>query len=661
MRIKLITILIFAACLHISAASFSQNITVSEKNASLESVMNKIQQQSGYDVFMQTELLAKSNKVTISVQNEPMTVVLEKIFKRQPLSFAIVGHTIVLKEKADEKTSALVNASAIQATAYKGKVIDADTREPLTGATITVKGTSNSVSARLDGTFRINVDASEGQVLVISFVGYVSKEIPLTGNADLGDITLKSSTNAMSQVVITGDVAIDRKTPIAVSSIGPQFIEEHTGPNDIPELLKGIPGVMTTQQGGGYGDSRISIRGFSSSSGNGNVAYTINGIPVNDPETGTLYWSDFSGLTDVASSIQVQRGLGASKIIIPSFGGTVNVTTRGADVQSGGFVSEGIGTNNWNKTDILVSTGLNSNGWAATLQGSRTQGDGFADGLKFLGYNYFFNLSKVINSHQTLSLNLVGANQTHGQRDKGTIANYEQAPQGTQWNYYYGIKNGKEYDAYNNFFSEPMLSLNHEWIINEKSSLSTVLYGLWGNGGGGDINGATGFSTGNLPRVGNYYSPIDFDAIQRNNAASPDGSAQYFVIDSHDRTNWYGLRSTYRTRLGKYIDLSAGIDLRYYWGNHYQEVTDLLGANYVPYFFSGSPGTGSAKGNINDPNELAVTGSKIYYYNRDFVESGGAFAQAEYSKNDFTAFITLQEQMKRLCARYRTRLRGLHF
>ncbi len=537
--------------------------------------------------------------------------------------------------------SVCLRVNAQNPTRITGKVLDADTKEPLIGATVLIKGTTTAASAGLDGTFKLNVTSTDGAVLVVSYLSYITQEIPLTGKTNLGEIDLKSSSNAMNEVVVTGDVAVDRKTPIAVSSIGPQFIDEHIGANDIPELLKGIPGVMTTEQGGGYGDSRVSIRGFSSSSGNGNVAYTINGIPVNDPETGALYWSDFSGLTDVASSIQVQRGLGASKIITPSFGGTINITTRGTDAQPGGFVSEGIGTNNWNKTDVLVSTGLNSSGWAATLQGSRTQGDGPADGLNFLGYNYFFNLSKVINPRQTLSLNLIGASQTHGQRAEESIADYEQAPNGTQWNYYAGVKDGKPYNAYNNFYSEPMLSLNHSWVINDKSSLSTELYGLWGSGGGGDIGAATGFSTGNIPRIGNFYSPIDYDAVQKNNAASPDGSAQYFVYDAHDVTNWYGLRSTYRTKLGQNIDLSVGVDLRDYWGNHYESVDDLLGANYVPYTFSGNPALGTAKGNINDPNELATVGSKIYYYNRDYVESGGAFAQAEYSKDDFSAFVTL--------------------
>ncbi|HVW12503.1 MAG TPA: TonB-dependent receptor [Mucilaginibacter sp.] len=531
--------------------------------------------------------------------------------------------------------------ASAQSTRVTGKIIDADSREPLIGATALVKGTTVAASAGLDGTFKINVQSPEQAVLVISYIGYVSREVPLSGKTNVGEILLKSSSNAMKEVVVTSDVAIDRKTPIAVSSVGPQFIEEHIGAQDIPDLLKGIPGVMTTSQGGGYGDSRISIRGFSSRSGNGNVAYTINGIPVNDPETGALYWSDFAGLTDVATSIQVQRGLGASKIITPSFGGTVNITTRSTDAQPGGFVEESLGSFGYNKTGVLISTGLNPNGWAATFQGSRTQGQGFADGLNFLGYNYFFNLSKVISQHQTLSLNLMGANQTHGQRQEEPIALYQNAPQGLLWNIWDGYKDGKEYNPYNNFYSEPLLSINHEWIINEKSSLSTVLYGLWGNGGGGGVAGPD-YSTPNaLPRNGNLYTPINFDAVESANAANPDGSALIYGDASHSQTTWYGLRSTYRTKLGDNIDLSAGIDLRDYWGNHYTEVTDLLGADYVQYNFSGNPALGTAQGDINNPTDRAVVGSKIYYYNRDYVESGGAFAQAEYSKNDLSAFITL--------------------
>ncbi|HMG08926.1 MAG TPA: carboxypeptidase-like regulatory domain-containing protein, partial [Mucilaginibacter sp.] len=190
MRIKLITALLFAVCLHISAASFSQNITLTEKNASLETVLNKIEQQSGYDIFMQTELLAGSNKVSVSVKDQPLTKVLERIFKGQPITYAIVGHTIVVKEKQPVKTTA-VPSQTMMAPVYTGKVVDANTKEPLIGASIGVKGGGKATSTGLNGTFKLDVGSSDAAVLVISYIGYVTKEISLSGVNDLGVIELK--------------------------------------------------------------------------------------------------------------------------------------------------------------------------------------------------------------------------------------------------------------------------------------------------------------------------------------------------------------------------------------------------------------------------------------------------------------------------------------
>lgn len=540
-----------------------------------------------------------------------------------------------------------VSLSASAQTRITGKILDANTKEPLIGATVLVKGTTQAASAGLDGTFKLKAESASSGTLIVSYISYITLEIPLNGKINLGDILLKPSSTAMNEVVVTGDVAIDRKTPVAATSLGPDFIESHVSNGDIPDLIQGVPGVMTTQGDGGYGDGTVSIRGFSSRSGNGNVAYVVNGLPINDPETGAIYWSDFTGITDVARSIQVQRGLGASKIIVPSFGGTVNVITRTTDQQAGGFVSEGIGSLGYNKTSLMVSTGLTAEGWAATIQGSREQGAYPFDGSNYLGYNYFLNLSKVLSPSQTISLNVIGNTQTHGQRPEqnlfpnGTAGNFLSAPQGTAWNEWYGYKDGKTYNPYNNFYSEPIITINHDWTINDKSSLSTVVYGIFGNGGSGGLNNSS-FAVNQLtlPRSGTLYTPVNYTALEGINAQNASGAATWWVQDAHSTTYWYGLRSTYRTLLGKYIELQAGIDLRYYEGDHSTRVDDLLGASYIAYPYTGNPGKGITGGNINDPAGIVGVGGLIDYHNIDYIETGGAFAQAEYSKDDFSAFLT---------------------
>src|ERR1700742_3889593 len=163
-----------------------------------------------------------------------------------------------------------------------------------------------------------------------------------------GTITLDPTASSIKEVTITANqsVAINRQTPIAASSVGKVYIEEKGAGAEFPELLKSTPGVMTSREGGGYGDSRINIRGFSSN----NVALLINGIPVNDVEAGKIYWNDWAGLADVTTSMQVQRGLGASTIAVPSMGGTIDISTRSTDLKEGGTISQSIGSYGAQKT-----------------------------------------------------------------------------------------------------------------------------------------------------------------------------------------------------------------------------------------------------------------------------------------------------------------------
>ena len=174
----------------------------------------------------------------------------------------------------------------------------------------------------------------------------------------------------LDEVVVTSgviDVARVRETPVAVSTISPAEISLKTGNLEFPEIMNTTPGVYATKQGGGYGDSRISLRGFDQT----NTSFLINGQPVNDMENGRLYWSNWQGLTDVASGIQIQRGLGASKLAVPSVGGTVSIFTKAAEKEQGGSVSQMMGNDGYYKTSAVYNSGKDSKGWATSFLLSR--------------------------------------------------------------------------------------------------------------------------------------------------------------------------------------------------------------------------------------------------------------------------------------------------
>ena len=548
-----------------------------------------------------------------------------------------------------------------QHTPYKGKVIDATNNEPLIGVSILEKGTSNGVITDIDGNFVLKLTSSKA-TLEFKYLGYQDKTMKVTqkGNVDLGTIALSLDAKTLGDVVITSSIAVARKTPVAVTTLAPEFIEEKLGTQEFPEILKSTPGVYATKQGGAYGDSKINMRGFKSE----NIAVMVNGIPMNDMEWGGLYWSNWAGLSDVTRSMQTQRGLGASKVSAPSVGGSINIVTRTIDQKKGGSISYAMGNDGYNKLLFHVSTGMSKDGWALTLLGGKTWGDGYIQGTEFSAYNYFVNIAKRINDAHQISFTAFGSPQWHNQRSnkdglsiKGwqAVKNYMGDKSPYRYNPTYGFgPNGERMSASHNEYHKPQLSLNHQWQINEKSSLSTAAYVSigrgYGNAGQGykkDANGTTyrnmwyGSYKGNL---NTYFRNSDgtfaYDQIYDMNEASDNGSmmAMSKSINEH---NWYGLLSTYTTKFGDYIDFYGGIDFRYYKGTHTNELSDLYGGKYfldesrekvkaVNNALAGTPEYVKKKLQVGD----------VVYRDYDgYAMSEGVFAQAEYNKDKLSAFL----------------------
>ncbi|MEL0201027.1 MAG: carboxypeptidase-like regulatory domain-containing protein, partial [Flavobacteriaceae bacterium] len=259
-----------------------------------------------------------------------------------------------------------------QAQTITGTVTD-QSGEPLPGATVVVEGTDNGVTTDFDGNF--SIQANSGDILVVSFIGYSSQNITVSGDSSI-NVSLASGNLRLEEITVSSqiiDVAKDRETPIAVSAISAQEISAKIGNQEFPEIMNRTPGVYATKQGGGYGDSRISLRGFDQR----NTSFLINGQPVNDMENGWVYWSNWQGLTEVASGIQIQRGLGASRLAVPSVGGTVSIFTKTAERTEGGSFNQLIGNDGYTKTSFIYNTGKNENGSASYYLLIKLSGDGY--------------------------------------------------------------------------------------------------------------------------------------------------------------------------------------------------------------------------------------------------------------------------------------------
>lgn len=554
-------------------------------------------------------------------------------------------------------------ASASAQSTVKGQVVDFETSDPLIGASVLVEGSSTGVITDLDGYFTLSVPVNS--TIKISYIGFVDHKQKITkrGTVNLGVIKMKQDAVALADVIITSSIAKERQTPVALSTVDPVFIEEKLGTQEFPEILKSTPGVYATKQGGGFGDSKINMRGFKSE----NIAVMINGVPMNDMEWGGVYWSNWAGLSDVTRSMQTQRGMGASKVAAPSVGGSINIITRTIDAQKGGSVSYAMGNDGYNKVLFNVSTGLTKSGWALSLLGAKTWGDGYIQGTDFVGYNYFVNLAKRINDNHQLSFTVFGAPQSHYQRNRNdglSIAGWQQYGKlymGEDNKYKYnptyghGI-NGERKSSQRNVYHKPQLSLNHLWQIDRFSSLSTALYASIGNGYGysgqgfgkseefgvNNRNMWYGTSQGSL---NNYFRNADgtfaYDQVYDYNKTSENGS--YMAMSkSINKHNWYGLISTYTTKFKEVFDFYGGIDLRYYKGGHTNELVDLYGGQY---FLDESrknvnPALNSNAANPGFVNQKLQVGDVVYRDYNGYVVQGGGFAQIEYNTEKLSAFVS---------------------
>jgi len=484
----------------------------------------------------------------------------------------------------------------------------------------------------------------------------------------------------LEEVVVSSkviDIAKERETPIAVSQISAQEVLLKVGNQEFPEIMNKTPGVYATKQGGGYGDSRISLRGFDQR----NTSFLINGQPVNDMENGWVYWSNWQGLTDVASGIQVQRGLGASKLAVPSVGGTVSIFTKSAEKQEGGSLTQMIGNDGYIKTTGAYNTGVNDKGWSSSYLLTKWSGNGYVYNTSGAGWTYFAAVGYTPEgSAHSLNLSLLGAGQWHHQRDVWvSIRDYENFGEegiDQRWNTNGGTLNGEEFNMRRNFYNKPLATFNWDWKISDNVDLATSLYGSAGRGGG---TGPRGRNYDVLPFREDLTSffiedgktdfrradgTVDYDAIVADNraGASPytgaissyegsllgangysdegvfrSGMIRRASMNSH---NWVGGISNLNINADK-MRYSIGVDLRNYKGFHYRVLNHLMG--FDGYY---STGNKNSAGQIIETlveaspfNNTGLQGPKIDYYNIGYVGWQGVNGLAEYSGNKLTAVI----------------------
>ncbi|MFT3950297.1 MAG: TonB-dependent receptor [Agriterribacter sp.] len=280
---KLTIVLMIAACLQIQAKGYSQ-ITLSARNASLESVLRQIKKQSGLHLVYRDEWLQDAGKVTVQLSNVSVQEALNACFKDQLLAYELINKTIVIK-KAGVVSPPTPQAAAQQDIIVTGKVLD-DKGTPLANVSIVVKGSTKGVSSAADGSFSISVPDQKA-VLVFSYVGMEIQEVTIPANRNIS-IVLKPLVSAMEDVVVVAYGSQKKITVTgAVSTVNTEQLKQSSSASLANALAGRLSGLTAIQSGGGQpgrDDATLYLRGAATVNGNSPLIL-IDGVPRDNIRT----------------------------------------------------------------------------------------------------------------------------------------------------------------------------------------------------------------------------------------------------------------------------------------------------------------------------------------------------------------------------------------
>lgn len=450
---------------------------------------------------------------------------------------------------------------------------------------------------------------------------------------------------------------------------------------DVSGLLMSSRDIFESTAGYTFGPARYRIRGYDTE----NNTVLINGVKVNDVNSGRAYWGSWGGLNDALRNQSIYTGINASNLSFGGIGGVTNITTRASTYGKGLKVTYSSANRSYrNRMMVLYSTGMTDKGWALTLSGSRRWAEeGYVDGTFYDAWSYFISAEKKINEKHSIGLTGYGAPNKRG-RNGIAVQEANDLVNDNHYNPYWGYQDGEKRNARIGNYHQPMIMASHYWDVSSKTEITSTLYYTFGRGGSTALNWAYGNDPRpdyyrNLPSYslsgGEYdtylyqlgqwqqneaYRQLDWDyfyfanseerktiynvnGIEGNNVQG--NLAKYIIEDRRNDKSQVGFTMNSLTELNEHLNLAGGLDLVWYKGFHFNEVVDLLGGDFwldIDKFadqYGETIYSDISQSDLRTPNRITYVGDRIGHDYTSNVNTYNAFGQAEftYSKVDFYA------------------------
>ncbi len=354
---NIITLFIFMAMFTLQAENlYSQSkISLDLNDVTLSEVFNTIESETIFKFIFSTKVVNVERRVSLKVEKKHITDILKLLLSNTEIGYKIDNNKILLykspyQTSSERESFAKIKVIEKQQKEIKGTVKDKN-GEPLPGANVIEKGTTNGVTTDFDGNFTLKV-TDENAVLVISYLGFATREISI-GKQTTISITLVEDASALDEVVVTafGIERNKRSLSYAVSEIKGEQISNKAEVDVLKALSGKVAGVNISGSGGAAGSStNIIIRGNNSATGNNQPLFVVDGIPFDNSTTNTSDPADASSTysnraldldpNDIASMTVLKGGAAAALYGSRASNGVIIITTHSGSQSKKGFEIE---------------------------------------------------------------------------------------------------------------------------------------------------------------------------------------------------------------------------------------------------------------------------------------------------------------------------------
>ena len=375
----------------------------------------------------------------------------------------------------------------------------------------------------------------------------------------------EDSLYAIQQIEVNS-VRAKHDEPIAFSAYSREQIESRNYGEDIPSILANMPSVVISSESGtGIGATSFRVRGSDPS----RINVTLNGVPMNDAETHSVYWYDTPDLISSVGSLQLQRGVGTSTAGTGAFGASLNMTSAPISAEFAGRASMSYGSFNTAKQELSLASGLLGGHWAVEGRLSHVSSDGYVDRASSDLASYMFQAgyykggtmvkllsfggkAKVYLTYTGLSTDQMEENRRYN--PEGEIWGYRPLADGTHEYAVVGF-----YDDHTDNYTQVNNQLIFNHIINDKWQLNATAHYTYGNGYYRNYK-----NDQKLAKYGLAPIMVDGSSVSRTN-----------LIRKKMMLNDFGGLVASANYTADRLTLTMGVAASLYDGVHYGEVSGL--------------------------------------------------------------------------------------